>query len=326
MAILNRRREREHVFFTRRPARPAAGRPACRSPSSPHGTDATGEPGQAEHERRRDPVDITLHRLSGNRVGIVLFNGKGRNRHARRHEVIETEEQLTELVPDARPFLLRRRQVARGRVEAGADVVRRRSARTPRPCRYAAACASRTTGRGAPGRPCGRLTESRSISSTTACSGQAKRSFAAQTARRRRRRRCAPGRRNTPRAVRAARLPAPRRRSRARRWSARIGDHSVGPAIACSISATSSAVRAIGPVTCSVSHAQSVGCVGHQADRRPQADHAAERRRDAQRSAEVGAFGERDHPGRERRRATAGRSAGAFRRSPTDCACGRTPR
>jgi hypothetical protein len=32
--------------------------------------------------------------------------------------------------------------------------------------------------------------------------------------------------------------------------------------MACSMSATSSAVRAIGPVTWSVSHSQSVGCVG----------------------------------------------------------------
>src|SRR5204863_6217173 len=40
------------------------------------------------------------------------------------------------------------------------------------------------------------------------------------------------------------------------------GERSLAPAIAWSISATSSAVRAIGPVTCRVSHAQSVGCVG----------------------------------------------------------------
>src|SRR5229473_727927 len=41
-----------------------------------------------------------------------------------------------------------------------------------------------------------------------------------------------------------------------------IGDRSLGPATACSISATSPDVRAIGPVTCSVSHSQSVGYVG----------------------------------------------------------------
>ena len=54
---------------------------------------------------------------------------------------------------------------------------------------------------------------------------------------------------------------APRTKSRPSIGCA-YGEHSLGPAIVCSISATSSAVRAIGPVTCSVSHTQSVGCVG----------------------------------------------------------------
>ena len=54
---------------------------------------------------------------------------------------------------------------------------------------------------------------------------------------------------------------APRTKSRPSIGCAN-GDSSAGPEMACSISATSSAVRAIGPVTCSVSHTQSVGCVG----------------------------------------------------------------
>ncbi len=62
--------------------------------------------------------------------------------------------------------------------------------------------------------------------------------------------------------VRVARRRAPRRRSRGPPRAARAASSSLGPATACSISATSSAVRAIGPVTCSVSQTQSVGCVG----------------------------------------------------------------
>ena len=51
----------------------------------------------------------------------------------------------------------------------------------------------------------------------------------------------------------------------------------------------------------------------HQPHRRTKPDDAAERRRNPQRAAEIGAFGERNHAGRQRRGAAAGRSAGALR-------------
>ena len=56
-----------------------------------------------------------------------------------------------------------------------------------------------------------------------------------------------------------------------------------------------------------------VGRMGRdEADRRTQTDDAAERCRDAERTAEIGAFGERNHAGGERRGAAAGRSARAL--------------
>ena len=50
--------------------------------------------------------------------------------------------------------------------------------------------------------------------------------------------------------------------------------------------------------------------LGHPAQRRPQPDHAAERRRVAQRATHVGAVGQRHHARAQRARRTAGRAAG----------------
>ena len=70
--------------------------------------------GQAQHERRRDPVDVGLHRLAGDRVRIVLLDRKRRHGHARRDDVIEAREELAEAMPEAALEVLGRRQVARG--------------------------------------------------------------------------------------------------------------------------------------------------------------------------------------------------------------------
>ena len=54
----------------------------------------------------------------------------------------------------------------------------------------------------------------------------------------------------------------------------------------------------------------------HQAHRRAQTGHAAERRRDPERAAEVGALGQCDHAGGQGHSAAAGRSTGALGRVP----------
>ena len=88
-----------------------------------------------------------------------------------------------------------------------------------------------------------------------------------------------------------------------------VGTRGSGPARTESSSATSPTVRAIGPLTEVVSHRLSVGQDGHPAERGPQADDAAERRRVAQRAAHVGAVGERDHAGGQGGRSPAGGAA-----------------
>ena len=77
------------------------------------------------------------------------------------------------------------------------------------------------------------------------------------------------------------------------------GARGSGPASTDSSSARSPTLRAIGPPVERVSQYDGGRPVRHPADARAEPDDPAERRRVAQRAAEVGAVGERDHPGRQ---------------------------
>ena len=83
------------------------------------------------------------------------------------------------------------------------------------------------------------------------------------------------------------------------------GTRGSGPAMTDSSSATSSTLRPIGPSTPRSCHGLSVGHGSAPARARPQPDHVAERRRVAQRTADVAAVGDRPPsrwPARPRRR------------------------
>ena len=78
--------------------------------------------GETQHEGGRDPIHVRLHFLAGHGLGIVLVHRKGRNRHARRDQVVELPEELAEQVPHPAARRFRGAEVARGRVEPGPNV------------------------------------------------------------------------------------------------------------------------------------------------------------------------------------------------------------
>ena len=121
--LLDGRRHRERAPFpARRPDDLQSDREARRVQTRRDAGD--GQTGHREQEGRRDPVHVRLHRPPPDRLRIVLLRREGRDRHARRQERVVRLEEGEKLFPHSAAHVLGRPDLGRGQVESRAEVGR----------------------------------------------------------------------------------------------------------------------------------------------------------------------------------------------------------